>query len=174
MERPLPLVEPTFCPLCSAPLEPRQAHGARRLACPRCEFVHFNDPKVAVGVLVEDAQGRLLYTQRNHDPQMGAWAFPSGFVDRAEELRAAAVREVREETGLDVAVDGLLGVFSQSGNPVVFIAYHGHPVGGALSPGAEATDVRFFATTELPPPAFPFDTEILAAWRATRRAAIDR
>lgn len=165
----MPLVDPKFCPHCAAPLERRTFDGSERLACPRCEFVHYEDPKVAVGALVEDAQGRLLYTQRNHGPRMGAWAFPSGFVDRGEDVRAAAVREVREETGLDVVLDDLLGVFSRPGDPVVFIAFRAHPVGGNLEPGAEASALRFFSDGDLPPPAFPADEEVLAAWRDVRQ-----
>lgn len=159
-------VAPRHCPRCGAPLTTRRVHGRVRPACRRCDFVHFADPKVAVGVLVVAPDGRLLYTKRGHDPQMGAWALPSGFVDRGEELRRAAVREVREETGLDVELGELVGVYSRPGDPVVFIVYAGRPTGGELAPGDEAEDVRFFALNDLPPPAFPFDAEIIAAWRA--------
>ena len=161
-------ITPRYCPLCAAPLETRRLHSADRLACPRCDFIHFADPKLAVGVLVEDDRGRLLYTQRNHDPAMGAWAWPSGFVDRAEELRAAAIREVCEETGIQVAIDRLIDAYSRDGDPLVFIAFAGRAVGGELRPGDEATDVRFFPLDALPPPVFPHDPEILRAWRATR------
>ncbi len=143
----------------------RSTYHGERLACPDCGYIHFLDPKVAVGVLVTDPQGRLLYTKRNHDPRMGAWAFPSGFVDQGEDVRDAAVREVREETGLEVALDGLLGVFSRAGDPVVFIVFGGSPTGGTLAPGSEADDVRFFDGSHLPPPVFPFDEEIIEIWQ---------
>ena len=163
-------VEPLFCPLCAARLTERAVAGTRRRACPACEFVNYPDPKVAVGVLVEDDRGWLLYTQRNHDPQRGAWALPSGFVDRGEDVRAAAIREVREEAGLEVALDALLGVFSHSGDPVVFIVFRAHPVGGTLQPGPEAQALRYFPPDALPPPAFPSDREVREAWRAARAA----
>ena len=162
------VVDPSFCPLCGAQLTRRRRHGTDRPACPRCDFVHYEDPKVAVGVLVEDEQGRLLYTKRNHDPELGAWAFPCGFVDRGEDVPAAAIREVREETGLQITLDGLLGVFSTVGDPVIFIAYHAHVTGGVLQAGAEASDVRFYAEPDFPPPAFPSDRDIIAAWFAAR------
>ena len=156
---------PRFCPLCAAPLATRHLHAAPRLACPNCDFIHFADPKLAVGTLVQDTRGRLLYTQRNHEPAMGAWAWPSGFVDRGEELRAAAVREVREETGIEAVIDRLIDVYSRDGDPLVFVAFAGHAVGGELRIGAEATDVRFFPLDALPPHAFPHDARILQAWR---------
>lgn len=164
----MPVISPRYCPLCGAPLEPRTVHGAERPVCPACEFVHYADPKVAVGVLVEDASGALLYTLRAHQPAMGQWAWPSGFVDAGEDVEDAARREVREETGLDVAIDGLLGVFSRAGNPVIFIAYRGHATGGALRAGAEALEVRFFPLPALPPLTFPTDAAVLQAWQAAR------
>ena len=162
------IVDPVFCQTCAARLEQRESHGAVRPVCPQCAFVYFADPKVAVGVLVEDAEGRLLYTLRDHDPMMGAWALPAGMVDRGEDVREAAVREVREETGLEVALGDLIGVYSRRGDPVVFIAFCGAVTGGTLSPGEEARDVRFFPADALPPPAFPTDPAVLAAWRRAR------
>lgn len=164
----MPDLTPQYCPLCATALQLREEHGHRRPACPNCHFIHFADPKVAVGVLVSDQAGRLLYTKRAHQPAMGRWAFPSGFVDRGEEVRVAARRELREETGLEVELDALLGVYSREGDPVVFIVFAGHPCGGALEAGSEAFEVAFFAAEELPPPAFPFDAEILTAWREWR------
>jgi len=161
---------PHFCPLCASPLETRDLYGVSRLACPACDFVHFADPKLAVGALVEDDRGRLLYTQRNHEPAMGCWAWPSGFVDRGEELRAAAIREVREETGIAIVIDRLIDAYSRPGDPLVFIAFAAHAVGGELRVGDEATDVRFFPLDTLPPSAFSHDAGILKAWRAGRGA----
>lgn len=161
---------PRFCPLCATPVRRVPHGGVDRLACPACDFVHFSDPKVAVGALITNADGHLLYTQRNHEPAMGAWAWPSGFVDRGEELRAAAAREVQEETGIAATIDGLIDVYSRPGDPIIFIAFAGRAAGGALSPGAEASDVRFFPLEALPPSAFPHDAEILRAWQARERA----
>ncbi len=159
---------PQYCSLCATALQLRQEHGRQRPACPNCHFIHFADPKLAVGVLVSDETGRLLYTKRAHQPALGRWAFPGGFVDRGEEVWAAARRELREETGLEVEIDALLGIFSREADPVVFIAFAGHSCGGALIAGSEALEVAFFSTEQLPPPAFPFDAEILAAWRDWR------
>ena len=161
-----------FCPRCGASLRRRVAFGHRRPVCPRCGYVHFNDPKVAVGVVAE-RRGRLLLVRRNHEPHPGEWSFPSGYVDSGEGLETAAARETREETGLDVRIGRLLGAWSTPGEPVIFIAYAARVAGGRIEVGAECIevghecmDVRFFPPDALPPLAFPHDAAIVRAWQA--------
>jgi ADP-ribose pyrophosphatase YjhB (NUDIX family) len=155
-----------FCIRCGTGLQRRVAFGKRRLVCPACGYVHFDDPKVGVGVLAE-RRGRLLLVQRNHEPKLGEWSFPSGFVDAGEVLEDAVVREAKEETGLDVRVDRLLGAWSTRGERVIFIAYAGGVTGGRIEIGPECIDVRFFAPDALPPLAFAHDAAIVRAWRGT-------
>jgi ADP-ribose pyrophosphatase YjhB (NUDIX family) len=154
-----------FCTDCGTPLEQRLAFGQQRGVCPNCGHVHFEDPKVAVGVIVE-FDGGIVLGKRAHEPNLGAWSFPSGFVDAGELLEAAAVREVEEETGLKVSIDRLIGVYSTAGERVIFIAYAGTVVGGEIVVGDECLEVRAFAPEDLPPLAFPHDDAILAAWAA--------
>ncbi len=109
--------------------------------------------------------GRLLLVRRNHEPYTGEWSFPSGYLDAGEVLEAAAVRETKEETGLDVRIERLLGAYSTAGERVIFIAYAARVTGGRMQVGAECQDVRFFPPEDLPPLAFPHDGAILRAWR---------
>jgi mutator protein MutT len=66
-------------------------------------------PAVAVGAIVID-KGTILLVKRDREPARGQWSLPGGRVETGESLREAVVREVREETGIDVDVDGLIGV----------------------------------------------------------------
>ena len=159
---------PRFCPRCGAGLRLDGRADGRRW-CAACEFVHYLDPKLAVVVLVEDARGRLLYMRRNHEPKMGAWAWPSGYVDAGEDVRDAARREVREETGVEIKLGELLGVWSGGGDPVVLLVWRARPAGGRLKPGPEALEAAWCSPSELPP-AFPHDAEILKAWRAASQS----
>lgn len=136
-----------------------------RKVCPGCGYVHFDDPKVAVGVVAE-RRGRILLVCRDNQPHIGEWSFPSGFVDAGEVLEKAAVREAKEETGLDVRIGRLLGAYSSAGDDVVFIAYAARVTKGKIAIGDECRDVRFFPLDALPQLAFPHDPSILAAWRA--------
>lgn len=141
------------------------AFGQLRGVCPGCGHVHFIDPKVAVGVIIE-LDGGIVLGKRAHDPNLGQWSFPSGFVDAGELLEHAAAREVVEETGLEVSIDRLLGVYSTEGERTVFVAYAGSVVGGKLEAGEECLEVGSFPLDRLPELAFPHDDEIVAAWAA--------
>lgn len=163
---PLPMPVPArFCPRCGAAF-PAPAAGAR-CATEGCGYAWYPDPKVAVGVVAE-RDGRILLVRRNHEPALGRWAFPSGFVDAGEVLADAARRETREEAGVEVQIDRLLGTWSAPDDPVVFVAYAGTLAPGEPVPGEEAIEVAFFDASALPPLAFDHDAEVIAAWRATR------
>lgn len=163
-------VAPNHCPRCGTAIVDPTDDG--RPTCSNCGYVWYGDPKVATGVLVSRPGGpaaakpELLLVRRNHQPALGKWAFPSGYVDAGEVVEDAAIREVFEETGVDVAIDALIGVYSEADNIVVFIAYAGHLVSGEAAAGDEAFEVGWFGADALPPLAFPHDDRIVAEWRA--------
>ena len=72
--------EINFCIRCGHTLEMRQAFGRLRPVCPTCGRIHFIDPKVAVGVVIE-REGKILLIRRANPPEQGKWSFPAGFVD---------------------------------------------------------------------------------------------
>ena len=127
-----------FCQLCGRGLVDRTIDGRSRRHCDHCNQTVFLDPKVAAVVLAL-VDGKLVLVKRGIEPQMGRWAFPSGFVDRGEAVEDAAVREFKEETGLDAKLERLIGVYSDTGSPVVLrrIQGRGHrrrPAGRPTTP----------------------------------------
>ncbi|MDP6778252.1 MAG: NUDIX hydrolase [Candidatus Latescibacteria bacterium] len=138
-----------FCERCGARLEQRPVEHTMRPVCPACGFVAYLDPKVAAGVVVT-LDGRVVLLRRAIEPSIGKWVFPGGYVDRGEPTPAAAVRETREEVGLDVMVEDLLGVYSYEGVPVVLVVYTARVVGGELRGNTECQEVRTFASAEIP------------------------
>ena len=159
--------EDRFCPSCATSLETKEIFGYDRPVCPDCGRVMFYDPKMAV-ICVVPHNGKVLMIRRATDLGYGLWGLPGGFVDRGEQLESAAAREVWEETGLKVEVGRLLGLFSESGNPVIVAAYAGRETGGTLDAGPEALDVGFFDVDRLPELAFPRDEEVLVMWRDSK------
>lgn len=156
-----------FCQRCAGKLSEKEVEGTVRQFCPACGFVVYLDPKVAAVVLVSDGD-RMVMIKRGVEPQMGRWAFPSGYVDRGEVVEHAAVREVKEETGLDVELDGLVGIYSLEGNPVILAVFAAHAVGGTLQAGHDAEEASWFAADGLPNLPFPHDQQILSDWRGLR------
>ena len=94
-----------------------------------------------VGGLLYDDAGRLLVIQRGHDPGRGLWSVPGGRVEPGEDDAAALVREMHEETGLDVAPGPLVGRVQRG--PFAIADYRCTAIGGMLRPGDDAMDARF-------------------------------
>lgn len=156
--------EDRYCPKCGAPVKLQLREGRQRPVCTRCGSVIYYDPKlVASGVVVKE--GQVLMVRRGMEPGIGLWGLPGGYVDRGEVVEAAVARELREETGLEVRVRRLVGLFSQPGRPVVLAVYDAEPVGGKLQAGPELMDAKFFPLDSLPELAFPWDADVLDVWR---------
>lgn len=153
-----------FCPCCAGTLEPREVEERERLVCSSCEYVFYLDPKLAVAVVLPFERGILL-GRRAIDPRRGYWSFPSGYVDRGEVVEVAARREVLEETGLEVELDGLVGLYSDADSPVVLAVYAAHVVGGAAQAGHEVLELGVYPPDALPEMAFPHDSRIIEDWR---------
>lgn len=153
-----------FCPRCGTAVRPEKRFGKIHLVCPQCNWIHFNDPKVAAAVLIE--QGDLvLLVRRTNEPYRGLWTLPAGFVDAGEDPARAAERECFEETGLTVHVMRVLDVVAgkehERGADFV-IAYQAEIVSGNLSPADDADAAEWFAYESLPILAFDATKKILA------------
>ena len=141
----------SFCPMCGGDLEPRslKATEPTRLVCTRCGFVFYLDPKVAVGTLIRNEHGELALVRRAIEPGYGKWTFPGGYVDRGEQVESAAIREAKEEVGLDVRLDSLLNVYSYPSSPVI-IVYLATMTGGSVACDDEGIEAHFFAKDAIP------------------------
>ena len=103
--------------------------------------------------------------RRAIEPGYGRWVFPGGYVDRGEPLTVAAVREAREECGLDVRLDGLVNIYSYPGRTPVIVVYAATAIGGTL-----CIDEECLETAEFDVSAIPWDD---LAFRSTHEALQD-
>lgn len=152
-----------FCPRCAAAVTRQEKFGVLRPVCPQCGWIHFQDPKVAAAVLVEEGS-RVLLVRRVNEPHRGLWTLPAGFVNGGEDPAEAAARECLEETGLTVRVrrvhDVISGREHERGADFI-IVYAAEVVSGEMSPADDADAVEWFERNHLPPLAFAATKKVL-------------
>ena len=156
----------SYCQYCGSFLVTKPFRGKSTLYCASCSKFCFLGPKLAVVVVVSIGK-LLLLEKRAIEPGLGHWSFPSGYVDQGELPETAAIREVYEETGVTVVIDGLLGLYGKPDSPVLLIAYYGHSIDGTPHAKDEVEEIGLFTFEDLPElDSLPHDNEILKAYQA--------
>jgi ADP-ribose pyrophosphatase YjhB (NUDIX family) len=161
--------EINFCPGCGQKLIERYLYEANRMVCPDCNYIHFPCPKLVVAVIVEH-KGKILLGRRLQDPGGAKWAFPGGYVNAGEKLEMAALREVKEETNLDVQLGNLVGLYSENDNPIALAVYSARIRAEQfrlVEQPQEISELTFFNLDEFKKLelAFPEDRQILFEWK---------
>lgn len=104
-------------------------------------------PSLAVDIIIRINRGIVLI-KRENEPFRDMWAIPGGFVKYGEKVEDAAIREAEEETGLEVSLETLVGIYSDPQRDprehVVSICYKARREGGTLCPDSDAKDVKVF------------------------------
>lgn len=134
-------------------------------------------PLVGAGAVVHRGD-RVLLVKRRNPPNQGKWALPGGLVELGESVQDAAAREILEETGLRVKVEGLLDVQtdlhtdnqSRLEYHYVLVDYLAKPVGGRLKLNSESSDAGWFTHTQMKGLSMSDGTRaVLEAWFEKRR-----
>jgi ADP-ribose pyrophosphatase YjhB (NUDIX family) len=156
-----------YCPLCGTQLIQEQVAQKIRPLCPNCGFIYFRNPFPTVSVLVTH-NNKILLGKRLGEPGKGKWALPSGYIEFEDDFLSAAIREVKEETGLDIEIVSILNVQS------AFLPLEFHFLGiyrlaqvrgGRLNPEDDLEDVNWFSLSgTLPEMAFPPDVDLIQAY----------
>jgi ADP-ribose pyrophosphatase YjhB (NUDIX family) len=159
------------CPHCAAP-------GEQPLVCERCGWRWYANPKPAAAVLLErqgedEAEPSVLLLRRAVQPGLGAWDLPAGYLDPGESFEMGARRETFEESGVEVELLGLTGVYhSRPANAVtaVFRARAVRP-GAGVTLDAESSEHAWVPRSEvcnwLQRLAFDSMAAALADWAGT-------
>lgn len=171
---------PSFCPDCGARLDLEAgafAVARLRVACAACGALHFRNAKPCAGVLVE-RDGRVLLARRAVEPRKGTWDLVGGFLEPDEHPEAGALREAQEETGLDLELDRLLGIYVDryvepaaaadptTGDYTLNLYYLATSAKGEPRPADDVDRLEWFGPErfeeiEL---AFPHEARVLADW----------
>jgi 8-oxo-dGTP diphosphatase len=108
-------------------------------------------PTPAVGVVCFDDEGKVLLVRRANPPRQGEWSLPGGKIEFGETCEAAALRELREETGIEAQLLGTIAVIDAiyTRFHYVIIDYAATMTGGSLMAGDDASEARFFTETEI-------------------------
>ena len=151
------------------------------MTCPACGFVSYANSQPTASAVVLDDGGRILLARRAGDPERGKWDLPGGFLEEGEHPLDALVRELREETGLEVEPLGLAAIEMDvygdgSEAPATLNLYwSARIVSGEPAPADDVSELRWFAPRELPADdelAFDNVARVLARFRRTSEPEI--
>lgn len=147
-----------------------------RNICGDCGHIAYENPKIVVGTVVAH-EGRVLLCRRAIEPRRDYWTLPAGYMELGETLEAGAMREAQEEAEADIALDGVLAMFSISRIGQVQVIFRGRFADPALprfAAGPESLEVGLFAWADIPWDriAFPTVRWALDAWRANPLGAL--
>ena len=159
-----------YCPQCRTRLVARESGGRQREACEACGQVYFRNPIAAAAAVLLDGD-RILLCRRNSSVFRGRWYIPAGFCEEDETIEACAIREAREECGLDVAIEQLIDAnsgFEVAGRPVVGVYFRVRAVGGRLEPGDDVDAAEFYRLDAVPDLPFAGDRRVIDILRTGR------
>lgn len=140
-----------FCPACGGVLARAIPSGddRERAVCASCGAVHFENPKLVVGCLVEHESG-LLLCRRAIEPARGRWTVPGGFLELAESITEGALRETREEACAEAEIIAPHAFFDLPHIGQIYALFRARLAKPGFAAGTESLDVRVFGLDELP------------------------
>lgn len=158
----------SYCPICGEGLVQEIIDRYPRKACLHCGFVHFRNPSPTVSLLIVEGD-QVLLGKRAEQPGEDRWATPSGYIEFDEDFLSTAVREAKEETGLEVEIAAILNVtdsFFPPDQHFINVYLLAHPSGGQLQAGDDVGELRWFPLLgPLPEMFFKEDIDLIERFR---------
>jgi ADP-ribose pyrophosphatase YjhB (NUDIX family) len=157
-------LKPRYCAQCGEAVVTRPVDGRPRLICPACGTVFYENPLPVAAAVVLNEQREVLLVKRRREPYQGTWCLPMGFAERGETIAAAALRELKEETGVDARIVRLVDADSFESThygDLLIVTFEVRKVGGAERAGDDAQDIQYFPVDGHPPLAFSSNEKAL-------------
>lgn len=145
-----------------------------RSICTRCGFIDYLNPRIVMGSVATDDQGRILLCKRAIEPRKGWWTLPAGYLETGESAEVGARREAWEEAGAKLELDRLLAIYSIERISQVQLMYRARLTNpDTIAPGPESEALKLVAFEDIPwaELAFPSVTWALRDWHATKDQA---
>ncbi len=147
----------TYCSVCGEELGTDLLEGKERQVCGSCGKVYYENPLPVASVVLPNHKREILLVRRAREPFKDMWCCPIGFAETGESIEDAALRELREETGVEGRIVQLLDVGSHT-NPLygelLIVTFEAEKTGGVEQAGDDASDARYFPVMNLPRLAF--------------------
>ena len=154
-----------YCPKCGSKYEKSET---TKFFCNKCGNIVYLNSKPTASTLIVDGN-KVLLGKRRIEPKKGKWDVIGGFLEYSEHPEDGAKREAKEETGLDIEIEKLLGIFMDEYETDKYatlnICYVARVVGGEETPGDDIEELKWFEPTELPKDiAFKNGKDMLEEW----------
>jgi len=161
-----------FCNYCNGTLIERLVEGKERQVCAACGDIYYENPLPVVSIMVANEERELLLVKRAQEPAKDMWCFPIGFAESGESIEDAALRELKEEAGIDGRIVQIVDVVSEKNDvygDVLVVSFEAELVGGIASAGDDAVDARYFPVANLPKLAFSSQEKALAKFIGVKK-----
>jgi len=142
-----------------------EGDNRERLICNRCEFIHYQNPKIVAGAVCTWSNGgkdKILMAKRAIEPRKGFWTLPAGYMELGETTEQAAIREAREEACATIEIERLLAMYSVARIGQVQIMYRARLVNEDVAAGIESEEVALLDWADIPWDQLAFPTVVWA------------
>ncbi|MCP4129479.1 MAG: NUDIX hydrolase [bacterium] len=146
--------EKAFCCYCGQSISKVTQEDKERDYCPHCNTIFYENPLPVASSIVVNENREVLLVKRQKEPYKDMWCLPIGFAETGEAVSEAALRELKEEAGIDGEIIRLIDVDTVDNyfyGYLVIVAYEVRMTGGTVCPGDDAADAAYFPITKIPP-----------------------
>jgi len=147
----------SYCNFCGRPLDVDTLEGKDRQVCKDCNEVYYENPLPVASVILTNRDREVLLVKREREPFKDMWCCPIGFAEVGESIEAAALRELKEETGIDGSIVQLIDVSSHKNSfygDLLIVSFEAEKLGGEEIAGDDASEYGYFPVMNLPKLAF--------------------